>query len=31
MFDSTAEVFAEIEKVFERAGMAYQYLVDFPV
>jgi hypothetical protein len=26
--DSAAEVFAEIEKVFEHAGMASQYLVD---
>jgi hypothetical protein len=29
LFDSVAEVFAEIEKVFEHAGTASQYLVDF--
>jgi len=29
LLDSTAEVFAEIEKVFEHARIASQYLVDF--
>jgi hypothetical protein len=29
LFDSAAEVFAEIEKVLEHVGMASQYLVDF--
>jgi hypothetical protein len=29
VFDSAAEVFAEIEKVFEHAGPASQCLVDF--